>query len=208
VNKRSLNNIIFSSFIVLLLLLPLKTDLNHVWASTSSNDKVISQSGDNTQNEANQVDTTNQENNQDSMCIAGSSVNDNCNASSKQIGSGGGEQGPPGVEGPRGEQGPPGERGPPGTSTGFYLNYAEDEVNLEHHTGKVYTSYCDEGDAVTGGGYEFGGGGYLSLHVTENRPSYGEPPTGWFTTIIASQDVSNIPVIVFAVCADTNLSAP
>ena len=113
-----------------------------------------------------------------------------------------GEQGPRGemgAVGQRGEQGPHGVQGPPGEpgEPGSLVTYSVTATVSEGSGGLLAAeASCDQGDVVTGGGFDTTGTILVSIG------SGGEPPTGWRAVAKPGPD-EPARLTAFAICADS-----
>lgn len=110
-----------------------------------------------------------------------------------------GKEGPRGRQGPRGAKGDTGPQGLPGVAgaTNALVRYGP-EIELQPSSGFYSNAECHSGEAVTGGGFQFVGGGGRpennSYFITQDRPSVveedfpvtpadGTKATGWMVAM-------------------------
>ena len=103
------------------------------------------------------------------------------------------QEGPQGKKGEQGEQGEKGNKGDPGTSATYILSQELSEPVMV--SAKLQ---CDEGDLVTGGGFQRTGGPPTT--VVESFPS---GKRGWTVTLVATDgSLVSIKATVYSVCSD------
>ena len=103
------------------------------------------------------------------------------------------QEGPQGKKGEEGEQGEKGKKGDPGTSATYILSQELSEPVMA--STKLQ---CDEGDLVTGGGFQKTSGPPTT--IVESFPS---GKRGWTVTLVATDgSLVSIKATVYSVCSD------